>query len=124
MNYPKTSGPLAQFLEEILPQFAWDLVPIEFIYDLYRAWMKRNCPSDTLLGKNAFAKELEEQVKRFRDWSFERDKISKPDHRMDRPEPLIDEYGLTDSYSTESTGKSGYRGLRRTAIQSTTADDK
>ncbi|MCH5174202.1 MAG: hypothetical protein J1D85_08380 [Bacteroidales bacterium] len=128
-EYKKSGDPLAQFIEEILPQCVWDLLPLEFLYDLYRAWMRRNSPSDTLLGKCGFAKELEEKVNRLPDWTFGRDKIYRTGHLLDKYEPLVDEYGLTNwanmSFPPALNGKkSGYRGLRRVTVQSGTADDK
>ena len=128
-EYKKSDDPLAQFIEEILPQCVWDLLPLEFLYDLYRAWMRRNSPSDTLLGKCGFAKELEEKVNRLPDWTFGRDKIYRTGHLLDKYEPLVDEYGLTNwanmSFPPALNGtKSGYRGLRRVTVQSGTADDK
>ena len=115
-EYKTTNDPLAQFLEEILSQLAWDLAPLEFIYDLYRSWMRRNNPSGAPVSKTILARELAEQIKLYPDWSYEREKIHKPGHKMDCAEPLIDEYDLTKwTRSSPARLRSGYRGLRRIA---------
>lgn len=123
-EYKTSNDPLAQFLEEILPQLVWDLIPLEFIYDLYRNWLRRNNPSGTALGKNIFAKELFEQIKLYPDWAYDRDKIHKPGHLMDCPEPLIREYSMELLYGIGARRKSGYRGLRRIASQCIVVDDE
>lgn len=94
-EYKEFNDPLRQFAAEMLPCCAWDLLPFSFLYDLYKAWMKRNVPSGGVLGKITFIHDLLAILPSFPDWECQdRKKAIKPQNRMDWPEPLIAEYNL------------------------------
>ena len=94
-EYKQFNDPVRQFAEEILPLCAWDLLPFSFLYDLYRAWMKRNAPSGGVQGRNTFINDLLTVLPSIPDWACpDRRKAIRPQGKMDWPEPLIAEYGL------------------------------
>ena len=103
-EYKEFNDPVRQFVEEILPKCAWDLLPFTFLYDLYRAWFGKCNPNGSLVGKNIFLKEFKNLVKDNPNWICKthiadgkvKDDNIRPLNRMDEPEYLIEEYQLTD----------------------------
>lgn len=57
-EYKEFNDPILQFVNEILPQLQWDLVPFTFLYSLYRAWFDRYIPSGSPQARNTFIKDL------------------------------------------------------------------
>lgn len=122
-HYKGYNDPVREFLEEMLPQLVWDLVPYAFLYDLYNKWSKRNCPSVSPQTKNIFISNVKQILRNNADW-FASDTSIPPRHLMDSSEPLIADYWLTvwmnPSYRGNDTDKmchpalkSSYLGLRR-----------
>lgn len=95
-EYKEFNDPVREFANEILPQLAWDLVPFTFLYDLYKVWYNKNCPSGVMLGKQGFLRDLLNAMADIDEWECKDKSIRHvPGTRMDKPEPLIAEYGLT-----------------------------
>lgn len=124
-EYKEFNDPILQFVNEILPQLQWDLVPFTFLYSLYRAWFDRYIPSGSPQSRNTFIKDLLIALKDNDMWECS-DKNAKVAsvNRMDKPEWLIDEYKLEDWYSQTYKGadrakkccpslKASYRGIVR-----------
>lgn len=103
-EYKSFNDPIRQFWEEISGQLVWDLIPYSFIYSLYKAWFKINSPSGAVQGKNTFVNDLLNVVKDDPMWFGDKTTTIKVAHRMDKPEMLISQYGLTDWQ------RAGYRG--------------
>ena len=96
-EYKEFNDPVRQFLAEILPELTWDLVPFSFLYDLYIAWYHKNVGKGDTMSRQSFIQNLETLLKNYPEWVCEdKTKKYKPAGRMDRPEPLIAEYGLKD----------------------------
>lgn len=94
-EYRAFNDPVRQFVEEIFPELSWDLLPYNFLYDLYVAWFRQNNRSGTVQGKNTFVKDLRGCLDQNPDWDcMERGKLAKSAGRMDRPEHLILQYNL------------------------------
>lgn len=117
------NGPIEQFVEDILPECRWNLLPNEFLYELYRAWMKRNCPSGKEVNKAQFLKELKTLLKTSSEWDCP-DTSRDVGNKMSEAEPLILEYELEHWYSPSYRGtdidklchpatKKSYRGIVR-----------
>ena len=51
-----------QFAEEFLDRFVWDLLPWEFTYGVYRAWMNKDVPSGRPVSRMEFTKRMSEYV--------------------------------------------------------------
>lgn len=95
-EYKVYNDPIKQFCEDILPGLAWDGVPFKFLYDLYCAWMKKNIPGSSLLGRTAFTHNFEIEMQQRDNWECDSKKVIKTGHKMDAYEPLIKEYQLKD----------------------------
>lgn len=95
--YKEFNDPVRQFVEEILPLCVWDLLPFNFLYDLYKAWFKKTSPNGTLQGRNTFVNDLINVIQTNDEWISKgaRAKIW-TGNKMDDPEPLIAEYDLKD----------------------------
>ena len=56
------NDPIRQFWVEVKDQFVWDLLPREFLYDLFKGWVKKNIPNCHIKGKRNFMDELADIV--------------------------------------------------------------
>lgn len=56
------NDPVLQFAEEFLPQFRWELLPWQFLYAMYAAWMKKEVPSGRSVSRREFTKRLTNYV--------------------------------------------------------------
>lgn len=95
-EYRLYADPVYAFLNEMMDQFVWDLLPWAFLYDLYCAWYKQNNQGNQggLMGSTAFMKDVKLKVKKCHpEWSAT-DAQMRPGNRMSAPEPLIAEYDL------------------------------
>ena len=124
-EYKEFNDPIRQFMDEIMEQLQWDLVPFTFLYDLYKSWHAKAYPSGSIQGKNTFIKDVLNLIRESDTWYCDNksNKI-RPEHRMDKPEPLIWDYKLEDWYNPNYKGgdvnkickpalKANYRGILR-----------
>ena len=124
-EYKEYNDPVRQFLDDVLSEVKWDLVPFSFLYDLYKSWFRKNSPNGSLQGKNTFIMDVTNLLPNYKDWyCIGRQTAIRPGHMMDMPEPLIAEYNLDDWKSPGYTGgdlnricmpqlKATYNGIRR-----------
>ena len=84
-----------QFLEDVLPEASWDLLPWQFLYDLYRRWMERFNPSGRPESKNAFVKDVKLLEAELGEWEVTPNTVRSA-NKMDWPEPLILEYNVRE----------------------------
>lgn len=123
-DFKIANDPVRQFLDEFLPQFKWDLLPYRFLYDLYREWMKKYCPSGSSESKLTFTKNVNSLLKNDTVWEPHYEQPISTGHRMDKAEPLIVNYQLKDWYNPHYHGndpdklalpalKKSYKGLKR-----------
>ena len=96
-EYREFNDPIRQFVEEILPNCVWDLLPFTFLYDLYKAWFQKYIPSGTAQSRNTFIKDLVIAIQDNDDWECP-DKTAKIKtiNRMSKAEPMLFEYQLTN----------------------------
>lgn len=59
-EFREVNDPVRQFLGDVLPEASWDILPWQFVHDLYRHWFQRNIPS----GRPESRKALIADVKR------------------------------------------------------------
>ena len=96
-EYKEFNDPVLQFVREILPELKWSLAPFGFLYDLYRAWYKKNFSGEQFISKQSFVKDLLADLKDVPGWTCpDKKKPWRPQGKMDVAEPLIAEYQLTD----------------------------
>lgn len=123
-EYRVDNDPVCQFVDTVMPSLAWDLVPWQFLYDLYGAWMSRNSPNGRAENLRAFKRRITELLPTLPEWSETGANGMRPGGKMDVPELMIVEYDLkkwrNQSYrgmdvnkiATPET-KSKYQGLVR-----------
>lgn len=109
-EYKELNNPVLSFWAEFEHEFAWDLLPTQFLYDLFVSWSKRTNPSGKPLSKSSFLETMRLIGNESDKWDskFEATDKIKTMNRMDNDEPLITEYGLTnwmnpDYHGTKST---------------------
>jgi len=104
-EYKEFNDPVRQFFNEFETQFHWDLLPFQFLYDLYKAWSIKNNPNGTIQGRNKFIQELLNVIKNSKIW-YCQDKGTqvRSGGRMEGPEPLVLEYELKDWMNGEYKG--------------------
>lgn len=125
-DYKEFNDPIRQFIGDMLPQMAWDLVPFKFLYDLYSAWMRRYVPKGMTVSYRSFISELHEifDNENVRGFTCRGDGQTRTLNMMNQPEPLILEYHLTNWMNRNASGsdsnalatpavKTRYRGLIR-----------
>lgn len=123
-EYKELNNPVLSFWAEFEHEFAWDLLPTQFLYDLFVSWSKRTNPSGKPLSKSSFLETMRLIGNESDKWDskFEATDKIKTMNRMDNDEPLITEYGLTnwmnpDYHGTKSTKarefkrRATYRGM-------------
>ena len=124
-EYKSFNDPVRQFMDEIMEQLTWDLVPFTFLHDLYKAWYKRNVGDKDTKSSQVFIRDVLNILSEYPEWMCE-DKTKKyrPGNTMDKPEPLIWDYKLEDWYNPNYKGgdvnkichpvlKTYYRGIVR-----------
>ena len=112
-EYQTYNDPVRQFFQDVETRFAWNALPFEFLYDLYKAWSSRYNPSGTLQGRNTFQKEIRNVAKCSTMWYPAPDRF-RTKHMMDAPEPMIVEFNLTDWMNPNATASSNPDVLART----------
>lgn len=96
-EYKEFNDPVLQFVREILPDLKWDLAPFGFLYDLYRAWYRKNFSGEQFISKQTFVKDLLSDLGDVPEWSCpDKKKSWRPTGKMDVAEPMIAEYDLRD----------------------------
>lgn len=94
-EYKFSNDPVRGFVEDIVPQLKWGFVPWRFLYDLYLAWLPTEVPMGKPLQKIKFEKQVRQMLKSGSDWTWNDKSGVKPRNRMSIPEPLINDYQLT-----------------------------
>ena len=94
-DYKEYNDPIRQFVEDVINNTTWDLLPFQFLFDIYQQWFKKNVPSGTPQSKSTFTNDLINVMNTNTEWSCTKKKI-RPSNRMIACEPLIDEYKLID----------------------------
>lgn len=99
------NDPIRQFWTELHDQFTWDLLPREFLYDLFKGWVKKNIPNCHIKGKRNFMDELADIVMEDNDWQYTgSNQVRVTKDMLITPEPLIASYNLEDWMNPNYTG--------------------
>lgn len=136
--YVTATNTVAAFLDEILPQCKWDLLPAtDFLYEIYKEWYRRISPSGKVIGRNDFLDSVKDYVGTSLDhkscWEWCDSCRSKGYIDSNVYEPLLLEYGVnsfTDSrhpnmgYARDFCLKEKYSGLKRISTVATTDEDE
>lgn len=99
------NDPIRQFWVELSQQFVWDLLPTDFLYELYKAWIRKNIPNCHLKGKRSFIDELADIAREGNEWQYTGRNQARVTKQMSAtPEPLIAAYDLVDWKNPNYTG--------------------
>jgi len=125
-DFKLANDPVRAFFQEFEDQFAWDLLPFPFLYELYRAWFTKTSPSGSPIGRNVFISHIVTLSEESTGWyCASKETPVRPGSKMSTPEPLIVEYALKDWTNKTYGGadplkialpwplKPNYRGLLR-----------
>ena len=135
-EYKEFNDPVRQFFEELQDEFAWDLLPFSFLYDLYKYWFKRNSPSGSVQGKNTFINEIVNIANAGNKWyCIDKSKTLRVGNKMQKKELLIAKYDVKEwqdqIYSGHDINRictpvlnSYYRGLLRFGYKPSAEDTK
>lgn len=95
-EYKTANDPIRDCLEEILPEIANDVVPTQFIYDVYKAWYRKNVDGGKPKSNREFMKPLRDFIEKDgARYGFEiEDRKQTCD--FDKQEDLIQFYKLED----------------------------
>lgn len=124
-KYQEFNDPVVEFWNTFKNEFVWDLLPFQFLYDLYKSWHAQFYPSGKLLGYKTFCSDIRKASHNDTEWEA-KDYAVVPGSKLDKGEMLVGEYGLKDwmdgSYSGADMNKKyrpllkpHYRGLVRVA---------
>jgi len=96
-NYKEKNNPVLEFWNELKDEFVWDLLPTQFLYDVFVKWFAMNNPSGKVMSKKTFADTLTAVIhslnEPWEDKTGQNDKVRSAG-RMDKDEPLITTFGL------------------------------
>ena len=125
-DYRIYNNPVEDYWYQFKNLFEWNLLPYEFLYDLYKSYIKEVNPQSSIMGKNTFTRELRAVVMNDPDqkWLAANTPRTRGDN-MSCIEPLIMKYYLKSFYDdfdlakdpnrdlSDEEKKKSYRGLVR-----------
>lgn len=102
-DFRVANDPVRQFLDDILIRATWDVLPWQFVVDLYRHWFMRNNPSGRCQSRKSLINDVKGIISDYEGWDYSDNPVSIPDEMYDTPEGLIGTYDVRE-------WESGYRG--------------
>lgn len=84
-----TPTELVTFIEDVVNKSSWDLIPVKFLYDLYKKYLADDYPGMKPMNRNQFTALMTKLLSD--DFDYGRHRSG---GRMDADEPLITIYGL------------------------------
>ena len=105
-EYKSFNNPIKEFLDEVLCEFSWNLIPFAMLYSMYQEWYKRTSPNGSIQGRNTFIRDVIALTEHSTTWYYPVSSggNAKVSDRMDVPEPLILEYNLKDWMNSNYRG--------------------
>lgn len=55
-EFKVTNDPVRQFLEEVLPKAQWNVLPYDFLWDVYNIWFRQDTPAGRLDDSTTFCR--------------------------------------------------------------------
>lgn len=96
-DYKEKNNPVLEFWNETKDRYVWDLLPSQFLYDMFVKWFEINNPSGKVMSRRTFTDTLSATIYSLGDpWEIktgQNDKV-RTLNRMDADEPLITEFDL------------------------------
>lgn len=103
-EFREVNDPVRQFLGDVLPRATWDILPWQFVHDLYRHWFQRSIPSGRPESRKALIADIKRLLPEWREWSYTDNPVNVPEEMANEPERLIDEYDVREWMSHSYTG--------------------
>lgn len=103
-EYKQFNDPIREFMAMVMDELKWDLVPWQFLYDLYARWFARNNSAGKPVGINPFRDEVRSLLDAYPEW-IETQNAVYESGRMDVPEPLIADYDVRPWMNSTYTGR-------------------
>jgi len=100
-NEERELSPLEQFVEEVVSECKWTLLPTSFLHELYRSYMKRNYEMQERLNVKDFIAAISPLMT---EWAHSGSRQILSAGRMDEDEPLITEYALGNPWVVDTRG--------------------
>lgn len=118
-DFRVANDPVRQFLDDILIRATWDVLPWQFVFDLYRHWFIRNNPSGRCQSRKSLINDVKGIISDYEGWDYSDNPVSVPDEMYDTPEGLIGIYEVREweepGYRGSNPNRSHlYRGSKRT----------
>lgn len=101
-TYKTFNDPIREFLEDVMGNLVWSLLPWQFLYDMYVGWYARNNGSGRAEKKGNFMIRVRSLLGEYVEW--EECGLTRVGTKMDGPEPLIAEYNLVPWMNSSYTG--------------------
>lgn len=101
-RFKQENNPVVEFWHELKDRFVWDMLPIAFLYDLYKAWFGQSNPSGTVVNKTEFKNRIVDAAEA-EGWKFKTGAV-RPGKRMAAPEHLIHEFSLEGWMNPKAKG--------------------
>lgn len=95
-EYKENNDPVRSFWHEFRDEFVWDLLPFNFLYDLYKVWFPSVSPSGSTISRQRFIGDLSQIVRSDECWSRSTSERVRPAGRMSEAELLISRFDLKD----------------------------
>lgn len=136
-KYVIATNSVAAFLDEILPQCKWNLLPAtDFLYEIYKEWYKKISPSGKAIGRNDFIDSIKDYLGTSLDhkscWEWTDSCRSKGYIDDTIFEPLLEEYDVRSFTLPRYPNRIGfadnlkdkYSGLKRISTVATTDEEE
>lgn len=94
LNEPEVDPLMSDFVENVVSECVWSLLPTTFLYELYRSFQMRYYISETPLNIQEFAERMRVLLAQ---WEWKKD--VRTTSKMSLDEPLISEYNLKNWFS-------------------------
>ena len=115
-TYKEFNDPVRQFIDDVVCEATWDLLPFNFLYDVYKVWFKENSPSGSVQGKNTFINDIVHSIQGNSEWyCLGATHQIRTAHYMDANEPLATKYNLPQWQRFDRMSRT--RGLLRVSTQ-------
>lgn len=104
-QYKEINNSVLEFWKEIKTELAWDFVPRNFLYDLYKSWFYQSTPSGRVYSRQRFYEIISGIIENDKQWTLSEYPIT-VQKRMDADEPLITTFRLENWYDRSYSGNS------------------
>lgn len=94
-EFKEYTDPIRQFYSFVKDNCVWDLLPTDFVYQLYKEWYQEEVGTAGSLGKYKFIDQFNTIVEEDGVYEIAKNRIWNTD-KMDKTEPLIIKYNLNE----------------------------